>query len=127
MVDNSLGRMWLEMRGERTNIDDEENCFYLSPKDESLIDRDAKNVQEIKVLDPACGSGHMLFYTFDVLYEMYLEEAEVPEKYIPQKILQNNLYGIDIDPGAAQLAALALYVKAKSVEPDVDINQSLLP
>ena len=123
MVDNSLGRTWLEMQGERTNIDDEENCFYLAPLEDSLIDRETKQVKDITVLDPACGSGHMLFYAFDVLYQMYLEESEVPEKYIPREILRNNLYGVDIDSGAAQIAALSLYLKAKDRSPDVEIPQ----
>jgi len=123
MVDNSLGRLWLEMYGDQTEINTEENCFYLAPLEESLIEREAKDVRDIKILDPACGSGHMLFYAFDVLYEMYLEQGDVAEKYIPQEILANNLYGIDIDPGAAQLAALALYVKAKSQEPEAEIEQ----
>jgi len=122
MVDNSLGRLWLEMNPE-SSIDDEDKCFYLAPLEESLIDRDKKDVKDIKVLDPSCGSGHMLFYAFDVLYEMYLEEGDVPEKYIPKEILKNNLFGIDIDPYAVQLAALSLYVKAKSKEPDVPIEQ----
>ncbi|GGL64448.1 hypothetical protein GCM10009039_22920 [Halocalculus aciditolerans] len=121
MVDNSLGRTWLEMQGERTNIDDEENCFYLAPLEDSLIDRETKAVEDITVLDPACGSGHMLFYAFDVLYQMYLEEGEVPEEYIPREILRHNLYGIDIDSGAAQIAALSLYLKAKEESPDVTI------
>lgn len=123
MVDNSLGRTWLEMQGEATNIDDEDNCFYLAPLEESLLDREEKPVEEITVLDPACGSGHMLFYAFDVLYRMYLEEGEVPEAYIPREILTNNLYGIDIDSGAAQIAALSLYLKAKERSPDVTIPQ----
>lgn len=123
MVDNSLGRLWLEMYGDRTNIDDEEQCFYLAPLEESLIDREPKNVRDITVLDPACGGGHMLFYAFDVLYEMYLEQADVPEAQIPKEILKHNLYGIDIDPGAAQLAALSLYAKAKEREPEVEIEQ----
>lgn len=123
MVDNSLGRLWLEMYGDRTNIDDEEQCFYLAPLEESLIDREPKDVRDITVLDPACGGGHMLFYAFDVLYEMYLEQADVPEAQIPKEILKHNLYGIDIDPGAAQLAALSLYAKAKEREPEVEIEQ----
>ena len=123
MVDNSLGRLWLEMHGDRTNIDDEEQCFYLAPLEESLIDREPKDVRDITVLDPACGGGHMLFYAFDVLYEMYLEQADVPEAQIPKEILKHNLYGIDIDPGAAQLAALSLYAKAKEREPAVEIEQ----
>ncbi|EMA29086.1 BREX-1 system adenine-specific DNA-methyltransferase PglX [Haloarcula japonica] len=123
MVDNSLGRTWLEMQGERTNIDDEKNCFYLSPLQDSLIERETKAVEDITVLDPACGSGHMLFYAFDVLYQMYLEEGEIPEKYIPREILRNNLYGIDIDSGAAQIAALSLYLKAKARAPNIDVDQ----
>ncbi|WP_306055853.1 BREX-1 system adenine-specific DNA-methyltransferase PglX [Natronococcus wangiae] len=123
MVDNSLGRTWLEMHGERTSIDDKETCFYLAPLEDSLIDRETKPVEEITVLDPACGSGHMLFYAFDVLYRMYLEEGEIPEEYIPREILRNNLYGIDIDSGAAQIAALSLYLKAKEKSPDVTIPQ----
>ena len=123
MVDNSLGRTWLEMQGERTNIDDEDNCFYLAPLEESLINRETKPVEDITVLDPACGSGHMLFYAFDVLYQMYLEEGKVLEKHIPREILRNNLYGIDIDSGAAQIAALSLYLKAKEKSPDVEIPQ----
>ncbi len=123
MVDNSLGRTWLEMKGEQTNIDNKENCFYLVPEKKSLIDREEKPVEEITVLDPACGSGHMLFYAFDVLYQMYLEQGEIPEKYIPREILRNNLYGIDIDSGAAQIAALSLYLKAKGRAPDVEIDR----
>ena len=123
MVDNSLGRTWLEMQGERTKIDDEENCFYLAPLEDSLIDRETKAVEDITVLDPACGSGHMLFYAFDVLHQMYLEEGEIPEEYIPREILRNNLYGIDIDSGAAQIAALSLYLKAKEKSPEVTIPQ----
>ena len=121
MVDNSLGRLWLEMQGERTNIDDEENCFYLAPLEESLIEREIKAVEDITVLDPACGSGHMLFYAFDILYQMYLEEGKVLERHIPREILRNNLYGVDIDSGAAQIAALSLYLKAKDQSPDVEI------
>jgi methylase of polypeptide subunit release factors len=75
------------------------------------------------VLDPACGSGHMLFYAFDVLYQMYLEEGEIPEEYIPREILRNNLYGIDIDSGAVQIAALSLFLKAKEKSPSVSIPQ----
>jgi|GEM_PF-2214867 len=122
MVDNSLGRLWLEMHPE-SDINDEENCFYLAPLEESLTDREVKDVKDIKVLDPACGSGHMLFYAFDVLYKMYLEQGDIPEKYIPKRILENNLYGIDIDPYAVQLAALALFIKAKEKEPEVELEQ----
>jgi len=123
MVDNSLGRLWLEMRGESTDINNEENCFNLVSKTNSQTDSEVKDVEDIKVLDPACGSGHILFYAFDVLYQMYLEQANVPEKYIPRKILENNLFGIDIDSGSAEIAALTLFLKAKQKSPDVEISQ----
>jgi len=123
LVDNSLGRMWLEMYGDDTSIDEADNCFYLTPVEESLTDREQKDPRKITVLDPACGGGHFLFYAFDVLYEMYQERTDVVESQIPREILKNNLYGIDIDPGAVQLAALALYLKAKTIEPDVTIEQ----
>jgi hypothetical protein len=123
MVDNSLGRMWFEMQGGKTKIANEEICFNLAPVDDSLINRNKKSVEEVTILDPACGSGHMLSYAFDVLYQMYLEEGEIPEKYIPREILRNNLYGIDIDSGAAQIAALSLYLKAKEKSPNVEIPQ----
>jgi hypothetical protein len=111
------------MKGELTEIDNENICYYLTPLEESTVDRPEKPVDEITVLDPACGSGHMLFYAFDILYQMYLEEGEVPEKYVPREILKNNLHGIDIDSGAAQIAALSLYLKAKEKSPDVTIPQ----
>ncbi|TKX79905.1 BREX-1 system adenine-specific DNA-methyltransferase PglX [Halorubrum sp. SD626R] len=123
MVDNSLGRIWLEMQDGRTNIDSKDMCFYLSPNEGSLTTRKSKPAEEITVLDPACGSGHMLLYSFDVLYQMYLEDGSIPEQYIPREILRNNLYGIDIDSGAAQIAALSLYLKAKEYSPDVEIPQ----
>lgn len=123
LVDNSLGRLWLEMYGDDTEINNEDHCFYLTPVEESLTDREQKDPREITVLDPACGGGHFLFYAFDILYEMYQERTDVVEFQIPREILKNNLYGIDIDPGAVQLAALALYLKAKTIEPDVPIEQ----
>jgi len=103
MVDNSLGRTWLEMQGDATNIDDEEHCFYLAPLEESLLDRDPKPVEEITVLDPACGSGHMLFYAFDVLYQMYLEEGETPEAYIPERSCGTTSMGSISTPGLHRL------------------------
>jgi hypothetical protein len=123
MVDNSLGRMWLEMYGHQSRISDKENCLFLSPHADSLVEREQQSADEITVLDPACGSGHILLYAFDILYEMYLEEGKIPEDYIPREILRNNLYGIDIDSGAAQIAALSLYLKAKEKSPEVEIPQ----
>ena len=69
--------------------------------------------EEIRICDPACGSGHMLTYAFDLLYAIYEEEGYEPAE-IPEKILTNNLYGIEIDERAGELAAFALTMKARS-------------
>jgi hypothetical protein len=68
--------------------------------------------EEIKICDPACGSGHMLTYAFDLLYAIYEEEGYEPSE-IPEKILTHNLYGIEIDERAGELAAFALTMKAR--------------
>lgn len=112
IVDNTLGRLWLEMH---PNSKLKEFCTYLAPIKNDQSKREVKKVREIKVLDPACGSGHFLVYAFDVLCQMYKEdEPNIPASEIPSLILENNLFGIDIDLYSVQLAALSLYVKAKT-------------
>ena len=69
--------------------------------------------EDIRICDPACGSGHMLAYAFDLLYAIYEEEGYDPAE-IPEKILTNNLYGIEIDERAGELAAFALTMKARA-------------
>lgn len=118
LVDNTLGKLWLEMHPQ-SRI--RELCAYMIP--ENLGDREPKKAREIKVLDPACGSGHFLLYAFDVLYEIYREdELDTPEEEIPALILENNLYGIDIDLTSVQLASFALYMKAKTKSPTARIR-----
>ncbi len=70
------------------------------------------NLQDIRLIDPACGSGHMLTYAFDLLFKMYEEEGYAPAD-IPALILQHNLHGLEICPRAAQLAQFALLCKAR--------------
>lgn len=131
LVDNTLGRLWLEMNERCPKLGDpvkrireqfenpsgntvEEFCAYLVPLSQEPPPKERKKAREIKVLDPACGSGHFLVYAFDVLYRMYEEdEPDIPKEEIPRLILENNLFGIDIDLRAVQLAALSLYLKAK--------------
>lgn len=141
LVDNTLGRLWLEMTGRcpkpgdpvkrtREQLENpsgdtvDEFCTYLVPLAQDPPPREEKRVREIKVLDPACGSGHFLVYAFDVLYRMYRgDEPDTPKEEIPRLILENNLYGIDIDLRAVQLAALSLYLKAKSYNPKLNITK----
>lgn len=119
MVENSLGRLWLE-----SHPDEELKAkwkYYLEeaeqdPEVQKKLDELKNpnlNPEEIKVLDPAMGSGHILVYAFDVLYDIYLK-ANYSERDIPQLILEKNLYGLDIDDRAGQLAAFALMMKARS-------------
>lgn len=121
LVDNTLGRLWLEMHPESKLG---EFCTYMVPLKNGQNKREVKRVREIKVLDPACGSGHFLVYAFDVLYRMYKEdEPNIPESEIPLLILENNLFGIDIDLFSTQLAALSLYLKAKTYNPNLKIRK----
>jgi hypothetical protein len=81
-----------------------------------------KLVTEVKVIDPAVGSGNFLLYAFDLLYEMYIEEGEYSEKDIPRLIIENNLYGIDLDDRAVQIAQLGLYIKALKMNKNIKIT-----
>jgi type II restriction/modification system DNA methylase subunit YeeA len=119
MVENSLGRQWLE-----SHPDAELQSkwkYYLEQAEqepevlEQLADLKNPNLtpEEIKVLDPCMGSGHILVYAFDVLHDIY-KSAGYPERDIPTLIIEKNLYGLDIDDRAAQLAYFAVMMKARS-------------
>ena len=120
MVENSLGRLWLE--GHPNEELQKEWKYYLEEAQQELeVEEELKKIKEehsklkpedIKVLDPCMGSGHILVYAFDVLYEIY-KTAGYSEREIPRMILKNNLYGLDIDDRAAQLASFALIMKAR--------------
>lgn len=111
MIDNSLGKLWID--NNRNSSLKSELEFYLEKN--MFIDDDkcnSLNPENIKLLDNAMGSGHILVYAFDVFYKMYIE-AGYSERDIPKKILENNLFGIDIDDRAEQLATFALIMKAR--------------
>jgi type II restriction/modification system DNA methylase subunit YeeA len=136
LVENSLGRLWLL---NRPNSRLKERMEYYIEPQEDLTAKNANDAkedkenkfrdvsafrgsndflvvqtpEEIKICDPACGSGHMLTYAFDLLYAIYEEEGYEPAE-IPEKILTNNLYGIEIDERAGELAAFALTMKARA-------------
>jgi len=121
MTQNSLGRMWLQTypdSGLREKME-----YYIRPAEQSEeVNRElAKltpasiNPEEIKILDPACGSGHILVEAYDLLKEIYRERG-YSSRDIPRIILEKNLYGLDIDERAAQLASFALLMKARADE-----------
>jgi type II restriction/modification system DNA methylase subunit YeeA len=117
LVENSLGRLWMLNRPNSGLI--EQMDYYIKPapaadgKEQPETDfLRINSPEEIKICDPACGSGHMLTYAFDLLYAIYEEEGYEPAE-IPEKILTHNLYGIEIDERAGELAAFALTMKAR--------------
>ena len=149
LVDNTLGRLWLEMHGEQTGLT--KLCEYLvRSADEPARTRPRKDPRDLRILDPACGSGHFLLYSFDLLLAIY-EEAwstegpalrsegtgcclreDYPElndlrRAAPRLIVEHNLHGVDIDPRCAQIAALALWLRAQRAWKDLGITASDRP
>lgn len=111
MVQNSLGRLWL-LNHPNSSIRKQME-YYVQPADPETDFLRVSSPEELKVLDPACGSGHILTYAFDLLYAIYEEQGYDPVR-IPQYILQKNLYGIEIDKRAAMLSSFALMMKARA-------------
>ena len=171
LVENTLGRMWYEMRKGETAL--VSRCDYLvrrpteiflepsqkppeqeEPEEELSQEeklkqpfyvehRPKKDPSELKIIDPACGSAHFLLYCFDLLETIYREAYEDPDlgpalkkdygsleellKAVPQLILANNLHGIDIDPRATQIAALALWLRAQKTYQDLGLKRDERP
>ena len=111
LVENSLGRLWMLNRPYSKLI--EQMDYYIKPEQPETDFLRITKPEEIKICDPACGSGHMLTYAFDLLHTIYEEEGVDPAE-IPEKILTHNLYGIEIDERAGELAAFALTMKARA-------------
>jgi hypothetical protein len=137
LTDNSLGKLYLEDTGQLSDAveaqdsltpDERKNrslspndspdikdfCTYLVPSEEEGEAPDFDGPRDIRVIDPACGSGHFLLYAFDVLERIYRAEADLDPAEIPREILRNNLYGVDLDMRACQLAAFNLYLKGRT-------------
>ena len=114
LVENSLGRLWLLNRPHSRLADPQagQMPYYIRPEEAETDFLRIASPEEIRLGDPACGSGHMLTYAFDLLYLIYEEEGYNPPD-IPRLILEQNLYGMEIDPRAASLAAFALTMKAR--------------
>lgn len=110
MVENSLGRLWMLNNPGSTLREHME--YYIEPDAEHEDFIRISSPEEISLCDPACGSGHILVYAFELLFAMY-EERGYREREIPELILTKNLAGMEIDPRAAQIAELALAMCAR--------------
>ncbi|SNR33886.1 BREX-1 system adenine-specific DNA-methyltransferase PglX [Lutibacter flavus] len=111
MVDNTLGQLWSEINPTTKVTDTLE--FYIKPAyKEQLSTRETKSIEDIKFFEPCVGSGHILSYAFDVFYKMYEEQGYNPTE-ISELIITKNLYGVDIDQRAAQLASFVLLMKGQ--------------
>jgi len=113
LVENSLGKLYLEMYPDS----EIKHCYKIANAPQ-IQERKPKPLHEVKIVDPACGSGSFLLYAFDFFYELYVDQidnygADYDEKDIPRLIIENNLHGIDLDDRAIQLAQLGLSIKAK--------------
>lgn len=144
LVDNSLARTWTEMAGTSDAV--RERCEYYVELADERPERLFKDPRDLRLLDPACGSGHFLLYAFDLLAEMYAEawERELGDDHqpalratyptvgdlqrdLPRLIVEGNLHGVDIDPRAAQIAALALWLRAQRFWRDAGVAASDRP
>lgn len=121
MAENSIGRIWMEsypnspMKSEmKYYVDDSEQTEEVQKKIDEIKYKNVKP-EDIRIIEPCCGSGHILVYAFDLLNQMYLEKG-YEKREIPGLILKNNLYGLDVDKRAAQLAQFALIMKARSID-----------
>jgi hypothetical protein len=112
MVQNTVGKLWLQNKP-TSKLREHMPYFIESP---SVTNEDylkLNSVEELTLLDQACGSGHILVYGFDLLYKIYEEEGYNTNE-IPELIIKNNLFGFEIDERASQLAGMALMMKARS-------------
>ncbi len=120
MVENSLGRLWVEEHpndvlksGWKYYVDEAEQEASVKEELEKIRSEYAKlNPEDIKIIDPCMGSGHILVYAFDVLMQIY-ESTGYSQRDAANSILENNLFGLDIDDRAAQLAYFAVMMKAR--------------
>ena len=131
LVENSLGRLWMLNHPQSRLFEQME--YYIKPEQTETDFLRINSPEEIRICDPACGSGHMLVYAFDLLHSIYEEEGYALSE-IPEKILSHNLFGIEIDKRAGELAAFALTMKARKkhrdffrspVQPNICVLQSI--
>ena len=129
LTDNSLGRIWYEMTRGESRIGEEQCRYMIRRPGEPLEERKLKEPTEILSLDPTCGSMHFGLYLYEVYEYIYMDawdnqpsllqefrEVHTRETFhreVPRLILENNIYGCEIDPRALQIAALSLWLRAQ--------------
>lgn len=125
LVDNTLGKQYLEMYPDSRFMIDEETGktkYLIANAPKHQVRHPKKNgVLGIKLIDPACGSGNFLIYAFSVFYDMYVDQmenygADFSRRDIPKLIVENNLYGVDLDERAVQITQIALFIKAMQLK-----------
>lgn len=115
LVDNTLGKAYMEMFPD-SRI--KEKYQIANIPDHQL--RHPKDLRQMRLLDPACGSGNFLIYAFSFFYDLYVDQMENYERDysrrdIPKMIVENNLFGVDLDERAAQISQIALFIKAREL------------
>lgn len=129
LTDNSLGRIWYEMTRGESRIGEEQCRYMIRRPGEPLEERKLKEPTEILSLDPTCGSMHFGLYLYEVYEYIYMDawdnqpsllqefrEVHTRETFhreVPRLVLENNIYGCEIDPRALQIAALSLWLRAQ--------------
>lgn len=129
LTDNSLGRIWYEMTKSQSLIGEKQCSYMVKKPDETLTERTIKEPTEILSLDPTCGSMHFGLYLYEVYEFIYMDAWDnhpnllIPfreihtrdtfHREVPRLILENNIFGCEIDPRALQIAALSLWLRAQ--------------
>ncbi|WCC43754.1 BREX-1 system adenine-specific DNA-methyltransferase PglX (plasmid) [Tenacibaculum finnmarkense] len=116
MVENTAGKIWLD-KNPNSNLKNDMK-YLVANENQATATPIISSIEELTLIDPAAGSGHILVEGFDLIYKMYLEEYYTPEEAVAS-ILKNNLYGLDIDDRAAQLATFAILLKSAKVYPAI--------
>lgn len=122
LVDNTLGKLYLEMFPESDidKADENGNRRYSIANRPTTSVRPQKDLLQLRLVDPACGSGNFLLYAFSMFYDLYMDQienfgAEYNRREIPAMIVENNLYGVDLDERAVQLSQIGLLIKAREM------------
>lgn len=158
LVDNTLGRLWFNATGGKTELQDRCQYLLMKPDEQAHVSFKLRDPRTLKLLDPACGSMHFGLYAFDLFLEIYREAWAWEQEFglgtldvstqlqsgfkplsqtyadqdaylrdVPRLIIEHNIYGVDIDPRAAQIASLALWLRAQRAWHDAGIKANDRP